>query len=97
MNPYFYLMLIFGVIIFLYGVCVMIDKHPLIPKYYKKTISKSYRFYIGKTLMLVSLSPILSGIVSCFGESTLVVVLSGITLIGSFVALMYIATHNFQK
>ena len=96
MSPLFYLMIILGVCMFLYGACVMIDKHPLIPKYYKKTISKSYRFFIGKTLMLVSLSPVLCGLVSCLGDSELVVILSMVTLVGSFIGLMYIAIHKFK-
>ncbi|MBR3210474.1 MAG: hypothetical protein IKF71_00860 [Bacilli bacterium] len=96
MNPYSILMLIFGACIFLYGACVMVDKHPLIPKYYKKTITKSYRFYIGKTLMLVSCSPILSALIACLGTSTFITILSIITLIASFILLMYIATHKFK-
>ena len=97
MNPVFILMMIFGICIFLYGVDIYVSKKPFIPRYYKKTITKSYRHYVGKTVMFVSLSPILGGLVSCLGDSVWVVLFMMIVMIGSFVLFLYIAIHYFQE
>ena len=97
MNPFFILMMIFGICIFLYGLDIYVSKNPIIPRYYKKTISKSYRHYVGSFVMLVSLSPILSGIVSCFGDSNLIVFLSMFTLIASFIILLVVGMKIFKE
>ena len=90
----FIIMTIFSVMILLYGVQLRVCKNPLLPATYHGKKNKEYIKYLGKTVMQVSISPLLCGIVSLFGEGPIIVFLSGLTLIGSFIVIMYYSIKN---
>ena len=93
----FILMTIFSVMFLLYGVQLRVCKNPLLPATYHGKKNKEYIKYLGKTVMQVSISPLLCGIVSLFGESPVIIFLSGITLIVSFIIIMYYSVKNNKE
>lgn len=93
MNGYAVLMFIFGLLIFIYGLDVYFAKNPLIPRYYGKSISKKYKQYVGKILMVVAISPVLSGIVSYTDNFLLTISV----LIVSFIFLLVLTIKIFNK
>ena len=58
MGGFQIIMFIYGILIFLYGYYIYKSKHPYIPKLHGKT-TKKYCKYVGKTTMLVSISPLM--------------------------------------
>ena len=90
----FIIMTIFSVMILLYGVQLRVCKNPLLPATYHGKRTKSYLNYLGRTVMYSALSPFLCGLVSLFGDTPIVVFLSGIVLIGSFIVIMYYSIKN---
>ena len=93
----FILMTIFSLTIFLYGLYIYSSKKPSLPATYHGKKNKEYIKYLGKTVMQVSISPLLCGIVSLFGESPVIIFLSGITLIVSFIIIMYYSVKNNKE
>ena len=94
MNPFSILMFIFGILIILVGFLVYRGHDEFLARGYYKKESKSYLKFVGKTTMLVGLSPILSGIVALFIDNVLLIVL---TLIISFVLSFIISVKLFRK
>ena len=94
MNGYPILMFIFGGCIFLYGLDIYFSKNPLIPKMHKKPTEKEKKF-IGKTTMVEALSPILSGLVSLLGDNGIIMTISVIVLILSFIGGMILSMKLF--
>lgn len=90
----FILMTIFSLTIFLYGLYIYSSKNPSLPATYHGKRNKEYIKYLGKTVMQISISPLLCGIVSLFGDGPIVIFLSGLTLIGSFIVIMYYSIKN---
>ena len=95
----FVLMLVFGVCIFLFGLQLCVSKHPYVPYRIQPSIPKrkSYLPYLGKIVMLVSLSPVLGGCVSLLGDSGLVMFLTVLTITGSFVGLILLGIKIFHE
>lgn len=90
----FILMSIFSIIILLYGIHLRVSKNPFLPIRYHGKRTKSYLNYLGKTVMYTAISPFLCGLVTLLGESPVVVFLSGIVLIGSFIVIMHYSIKN---
>ncbi|MDO4996864.1 MAG: hypothetical protein Q4E69_06760 [Bacilli bacterium] len=93
----FIIMTIFSVMILLYGVQLRVCKNPLLPATYHGKRTKSYLNYLGKTVMYSALSPFLCGLVALLGESPVIIFLSGITLIVSFIIIMYYSVKNNKE
>lgn len=68
MSGFQILMFIYGMLIFLYGYYIYKSKHPYIPKLHGKATKKYYK-YVGKTTMLVSISPIMTALISSVDDS----------------------------
>ena len=96
-NGYFILMMIFGVSIFLYGLDICVSKNPVLPIRYHGKRTRSYLKYLGKTTMTISIAPILSGLVSLLGDSGIIVLLSGLTLILSFIVGIIISIKVYKE
>ena len=94
-EAYGYLMFIFGLGILLYGIYIYTSKNPLIPKYYKKTVTKKYRHYVGKIVMMCSLSPVLSGISSFVVKDMFF--LSFLILVVSFIGILIFSIRHFKE
>lgn len=95
----FIIMLIFSVCIFLYGVYIYFSKKPFLPPRVEVSMKKTeeYRKYLAKMIMIVSPSPILGGLVTLLGDSTLVVILTFIVIIGSFVGFLILGQKIFKE
>ena len=93
----FILMTIFSIMIFLYGLYLRISKNPYLPVRYHGKKNKEYLNYLGKTVMYTAISPFLCGVVSLLGETPIVIFLSGITLIGSFIVIMYYSIKSNKQ
>lgn len=63
MGGFQILLIIYGLLIFLYGYYIYKSKHPYIPRLRGKATKKYYK-YVGKTTMLISISPIMTALIS---------------------------------
>lgn len=94
MYNVFILMSIFSILILLYGIHLRVSKNPFLPIRYHGKKTNSYMNYLGKTVMYTALSPFLCGIVSVLGDNPFIIFLSAITLIVSFIVIMYYSIKN---
>ena len=85
MFEYSILMIIFGVAIFLYGIYIYCAKNPFIPKSNVSKVTKSYKKYVAKITLIVSVGPILSGLVALLGDSDIIMTAALLTLIFSII------------
>ena len=94
MNPFSILMIIFGILIILVGYLVYKGHDEYLSRGYYKKESKLYLRFVGKTTMVVGLSPILSGIVAILVDSILI---SSLVLVISMIIFFIIAVKIFNK
>ncbi len=89
------LMFIFGICILLYGVYIYYSKEPFLP--YKVEISMkktvAYRKYLAKMVMIMSLNPIITGIVAFTGN----VIITMIVFVGLFILLILLGNKLFTE
>ncbi len=88
-------MFIFAACIFLAGLEIFITKKVHMARYHGRT-DKAYVGYLGKTIMLVALCPILTGLVGLLGESGYVVLGCGVVCIGSFIIIILLSQKWFK-
>jgi len=62
MNGFAIIMYVFGFLIFLSGIYVYTGHDKILARGYYKPASKEYLKFIGRTLMIISISPVLSGL-----------------------------------
>ena len=93
---YSILMGTFGLLIFLYGVYVYNSKKPYIPRSYGKKTKKYYR-YVGKTLMIISVSPIISALIASIDESDITFFASQFALVIGFIIGLIISTKYIKE
>lgn len=96
MNPFFILMLLFGILIILFGFSYYRGKTSLLPAQYHGSLKKSYLKYLGKVTMSVGTVPIISALISCipiFSDSLIPV----IVLIVGVIIILIIASKRFPK
>lgn len=97
MNPFSILMFIFGIAIILGGISIYRGNTYLLWRtYHKKPPVKSDLRYIGRVTMLVSLAPIVSGIVALFGDIDKMMIPAGITFIVVLISSIYIGAKLFK-
>lgn len=98
MNTYYcILMIIFGVLIFLYGLQIYASKNPVLPAKYHGKRTKSYLKFYGKAVITVSPAPILSGLVSLLGDSGIIMILSLVTLVLFFIIGIVISCKLYKE
>ncbi len=95
MGGFQIIMFIYGILIFLYGYYIYKSKHPYIPKLHGKT-TKKYCKYVGKTTMLVSISPLMTSLVSSIDDSALTFFFS-IFIFISFIILAFMYSNKHFK
>ena len=95
MKNFAILMLIFGVLIILFGLYIYTGHDALLARGYYKKKSKKYLRYLGKSVIVTSLAPIISGI-SAFivKDDSLIPV---IILIVSFIIIFFIISKHFKE
>ena len=81
MILYVLLMSVFGAFMYLYGIYIYYSRRPFIPKIRFLQLNKKERKRIGKSLMIISLAPLLSAIVAFLGNIKLTLALSWLLLI----------------
>ena len=88
MSPYGIIMCIFGVMIILFGFSYYRGNKELLPVRYHGPRTKSYLKYLGKVTMVVGISPIISGLISCIPslEDTIIPVI--ILILGIIITLI---------
>ena len=89
------LMFIFAAGIFLAGLEIFVTKKVHMVRYHGRR-DKAYVSFLGKTIMLIALCPILTGLVGLLGESKLVLLGCGLVGIGSFIVLIILAQKWFK-
>lgn len=89
-------MSIFGLLIFLYGFYIFNSKHPFVPRLQKKQTRKYYK-YLGKVVMIISVSPIISALIAAIDESDIVFFASQFALIISFIIGLIISTKYIKE
>ena len=88
MEGYTILMLIFGACIFLYGLDIMFSKNPVIPKLHVKK-SRAYYKFVGKTTMLISLSPVFASLIPYICKGNLFFTIIYIVLIIIYIIFIF--------
>ena len=88
MNPYAIIMFIFGIFIFLAGLSIYKGNDTLLARGYYKKGTKSYLRFVGRTTMMISFSPILSGISSIIIDN---IIIAMIVMIIVFILGFYIS------
>ena len=94
MNPYAIIMLIFGLLIFLAGISIYKGNDALLARGYYKKGTKAYLKFVGKTTIVVSLAPILSGLISLIIDSFIIAI---IVLIIATIIGFYLSIKIFNK
>ena len=97
MNGYFILMIIFGILIILSGIYVYTGHDGILWRGYYRKASREYLRYIGKTIMLVGTSPIISGIVSIIVEENSlipVIILIGLVIIDFAISIKFFSVDE---
>ena len=95
MTNFGILMLIFGVLIILFGIYVYTGHDDLLGRGYYKKESKEYLRYLGKTIIFVGISPIISGIITFFVDENSIIPI--IILIGLITVILIFSSKNYKK
>ena len=86
MSGYSILMFIFGILIIIFGIYVYTGHDDLLGRGYYKKESKQYLKYLGKTIMLIGLSPIISAIISLIvGDSIIPIIVLIVLIVLGFI------------
>ena len=89
------LMFVFGLCILLYGVYIYYSKKPYLPYRVEVSMKKTsaYKRYLAKMVMLISLCPILTGVVAFTGS----VLITMIAFVGLFIILILLGNRIFEE
>ena len=86
MEPYIIFFIIFGFAIILSGIPLCVSKHPRLPRYdYGKPYPLGYYRYIGKNIIFIGLSVIISFLVLHFTNVIVFLIVLILTIVLSFV------------
>ena len=88
------LMIILGVFVFLYGLYIFLVKNAFLPRYPGDKVPDHYRVFVGKTVMLVSLSFIIGGVLAVIFQIEWIALLILILL---FCILLFLSIQIFNK
>ncbi len=90
---YFLLMLFLGIILYLYGMYVYYSRSPYIPIIRINKSKIKERKAIGRSLRVISVSPLLSAFIALLGDNTQAFIFSWFILLITFIiALGYIVS-----
>ncbi len=90
------IMIVLGIISFVLGVLIYKGHDKIIKRGYLKKASKKKMKYIGQTIMLISVSPLLSALVAMISTEKEAFILAGATLIISSI-LSFVVTDKYIK
>ena len=96
MKIYSIFMCVFGLLLFLYGLYIINSKNPFVIKLKKRNTRRYYK-YVGKTLMILSVSPIFSGLIASIDDTDLILFASQATLIIGFIIGLIISTKYIKR
>ena len=88
------LMIILGVLVFLYGLYLFLVKNAFLPRYPDDKVPDLYRLFVGKTVMFVSLSSIIGGILALIIQVEWIAFL---VMIALFALFLFLSIKLFHK
>ena len=95
-NGFGILMIIFGIVTTIYVFLIYRGHSSLLPMTYHGKKTKSYLNYLGKSIMIVSISPIITGIVSLLIDIDKYFYIVFILLILSFILLLVLVVMRIK-
>ena len=88
-------MILFGILTCLYGFYVYKYEFSFLPFFGNREITEEYRMFMGQTIMLVSLSAVLGGIVALFGNA--MIIWAFVVMLVAYIAFFALSVFILQR